>query len=70
MSEVSNEQASELYGTWVKVVLEFQYITAESFTNPADMLPALSGLAHSLNRRFQDEYCAGHWKKNLLTSLM
>lgn len=70
MSEVNNEQTSVLYGTWAKVVREYQYITAQSFTNPSDLLPALSGLAHCFNRRFQDEYCAGHWKKNLLTSLM
>lgn len=50
-----NKQTSVSYGTWSKVVHEFEYITAESFTNPSDLLPALSGLAHCFNRRFQDE---------------
>lgn len=71
MSDINNTQTSVLYHTWlIRVVSEFMYITAESFTDPSDLLPALSGLAHCFNRRFQDEYCAGHWKQAPLTSFM
>lgn len=70
MSDLNKKEPSVLYGTWLQVVSEFMDITAESFTNPTDLLPAISGLAHYFNRWFQDEYCAGHWKKELLLSLM
>lgn len=70
MSEITNLRTSKLYEMWSKVVREFMYITAESFTEPSDILPALSGLAHGFNRQFRDDYCAGHWKKNLFISLM
>lgn len=64
----SDNGCSHFY--WTKVLDEYRSITVESFTQPTDLLPALSGLAAYFGSRIKDRYCAGHWHKDLYRSLM
>ena len=41
-----------------------------SLTKDFDVLPALSGLARVFQHVLKDEYCAGLWKKDILSTLM
>ncbi|KAH7350621.1 heterokaryon incompatibility protein-domain-containing protein [Rhexocercosporidium sp. MPI-PUGE-AT-0058] len=55
------------YDKWWEIVE--QYMT-RSLTKDFDVLPALSGLARAFEPVVKDEYLAGHWKKDLMASLM
>lgn len=70
ISTVREAENKDLYGYWSKLLDEFKGITVASFTQPTDLLPALSGLAAYFGGRLRDEYCAGHWYKDLHNSLM
>lgn len=54
---------------WVSILKRYSQFTASSFTNPTDLLPALSGLARLFGNRLQTEYIAGHWVDRLHYSL-
>lgn len=54
---------------WVSVLKRYSQFTAASFTNPTDLLPALSGLARLFGNILQTEYIAGHWVDRLHYSL-
>ena len=56
-----------LYSRWFAVVKDF---TGRSLTVKKDELPALSGLAAAFNNHFNDQYCAGLWKEDLLRELL
>ncbi|KAI1867240.1 uncharacterized protein JN550_007292 [Neoarthrinium moseri] len=64
---VRNNQ--ELYDKWGDILKSFSQIDEESFTHATDLLPSLSGLASLFAGLLQDEYYAGHWGKDLATSL-
>lgn len=70
ISTVREAETNELYGYWSKLLDEFKSITVASFTQPKDLLPALSGLAAYFGGRLRDKYCAGHWCNDLHNSLM
>lgn len=70
ISTVREADTKELHGYWSELLDEFKGITVASFTQPTDLLPALSGLAAYFGGRLKDEYCAGHWYKDLHNSLM
>lgn len=52
---------------WLSVVGAF---SIANLTNSTDKLPALSGLAKHVQKLMQDEYVAGHWKRNLAHQLL
>lgn len=64
----SGNKSSHFY--WTKLLDKYQTITVESFTQPTDLLPTLSGLAAYFGNRTKDRYCAGHWHQDLYRSLM
>lgn len=66
----SLQSKSELHGAWEHVVLRYANFTNASFTNPRDVLPALSGLARLFGNILQEKYVAGHWVDRLHLSLM
>lgn len=70
ISTVREANTNELYAYWSRLLDEYKIITVDSFTQPTDLLPALSGLAAYFGGRLKDEYCAGHWYKDLHNSLM
>ncbi|KAK0108108.1 hypothetical protein ONS95_002930 [Cadophora gregata] len=55
------------YDRWWEIVE--QYMT-RFLTKDFDVLPALSGLARAFEPVLKDRYLAGHWKKDLMPSLM
>lgn len=69
-SVTSFQSYDELHRGWEKILHRYSAFTASSFTNPTDLLPALSGLARLFGNILQDEYLAGHWAENLHCSLM
>lgn len=70
ISEVREAETKTLYVYWAQLLDEIKHITPDTFTEPTDILPALSGLAAYFGGRLKDSYCAGHWHKDLHTSLM
>jgi hypothetical protein len=55
------------YDKWWEIVEQFM---TRSLTKDFDALPALSGLARAFQPVLKDEYLAGHWKKDIMASLM
>jgi hypothetical protein len=68
---VSEQKLGEwdLYDAWDDILASYGCYTRSSFTKPEDLLPALSGLAALFNKYLQDDYLAGHWRKDLPRSL-
>ena len=58
-----------IYEEWGDVLSAYSPYKTGSFTNPTDVLPALSGLAQLFHSRLNDDYYAGHWRRNLYQSL-
>lgn len=57
------------YDAWGRLMLYYARFNRFSFTRPADVLPALAGLARIYGNALQDHYLAGHWQRRLHTSL-
>jgi hypothetical protein len=55
------------YDKWNDIAEQFM---CRSLTKDFDALPALSGLARVFQHILKDEYCAGLWKKDILSTLM
>lgn len=55
------------YGGWSEIVMRY---SSRNLTKTSDKLPALSGLAHEYQARWEDEYCAGLWRRDLWKSLL
>jgi hypothetical protein len=55
------------YDKWNDIAEQFM---CRSLTKDFDALPALSGLARVFQHVLKDEYCAGLWKKDILSALM
>jgi hypothetical protein len=55
------------YDKWNNIAEQFM---CRSLTKDFDALPALSGLARVFQHVLNDEYCAGLWKKDILSTLM
>ena len=55
------------YDKWNDIAEQFM---CRSLTKDFDVLPALSGLARVFQHVLKDEYCAGLWKKDILSTLM
>lgn len=70
ISKVREAETKILYAYWTQLLDEIKHITPDSFTKSTDLLPALSGLAAYFGGRLEDNYCAGHWHKDLHNSLM
>lgn len=60
----------QLHRAWEDVLRRYSAFTTSSFTNPTDVLPALSGLARKFGSRLSGEYVAGHWKNRLHRTLL
>lgn len=56
----------DLHHMWEEVAIRYSRFTESSFTNPADVLPALSGLARLFGDKLQAKYVAGHWADDSL----
>lgn len=69
-SVTSFQSYDELHRAWENILHRYSAFTTSSFTNPTDLLPALSGLARLFGTILQDEYLAGHWAESLHCSLM
>lgn len=69
-SVTSLQSNGELHRAWENVVHRYSAFTTPSFTNPMDVLPALSGLARLFGNMLQVEYVAGYWMERLHCSLM
>ncbi|KAL9088433.1 MAG: hypothetical protein Q9165_006157 [Trypethelium subeluteriae] len=63
----SQEGFDELTETWKNVLRAY---SSRAATDPGDKLPALSGLAHSLEDRMGSRYLAGLWDRNLVNDLL
>lgn len=63
------DEASRLK-SWEKAMKGYADFDETSFTQPTDLLPALSGLAKLYGDELQDRYHAGHWQRSLHTSLV
>ena len=55
------------YDKWNDIAEQFM---CRSLTKDFDALPALSGLARVFQGFLKDEYCAGLWKRDILSTLM
>lgn len=66
----SLESKDEFHQTWANVLRRYAAFTKSSFTNPTDVLPALSGLAKVFGNKLQTQYIAGHWVDRLHLSLL
>ncbi len=51
---------------WLQIICNY---SSRQLTNPADVLPALSGLADEFHRATGDTYVAGLWKMDLIQGL-
>lgn len=68
---VSSLQSNhDLHRAWRDVLCRYSAFTTSSFTNPADALPALSGLARLFGKVLQVNYFAGHWADKLHCTLL
>ncbi|VBB77973.1 Putative protein of unknown function [Podospora comata] len=83
--ERPNDQSSrvELLNLWLYLIQKYGEMSTDSFTNPLDVLPAISGLAAVYHRylakssssqassiRLNPEYIAGYWQQDLTRSLL
>lgn len=55
------------FATWQQAVSDY---TQRQLTEPADKLPAFSGLAEAFSRLRNDQYLAGLWRRRLVHDLM
>ncbi|KAF2130270.1 HET-domain-containing protein [Dothidotthia symphoricarpi CBS 119687] len=55
------------YDKWLKIVQDY---SEKKLTYETDMFPALSGIAHIVQSRTNDEYVAGLWKGDLVAGLL
>ena len=55
-----------LWKLWKGIV---ELYSAKKLTYTSDKLVALSGIAKLMQQAFDDQYCAGLWRKNLVTQL-
>lgn len=69
-SVTSLQDTEELHEAWENVIRRYSKFTSTSFTNPTDLLPALSGLARLFGTKLRTEYVAGHWKDRLHYTLL
>ncbi len=68
---VRGKAIPELYANWSGGCMsQFTEINKDSFTHPTDLLPAIAGIASVFSEHLQDDYCAGHWRKDLHIDLM
>lgn len=58
---------ADLAQLWNNIVKNY---TTNKLTYTSDKLVALSGIAKLIQRKLDDQYCAGLWKKNLVTQLL
>jgi Heterokaryon incompatibility protein (HET) len=65
--ELFQQYWKDPYSGWTTVVREY---TSRNLTKETDMLPGIAGLASEFARQTRDKYCAGLWRKKLLTELM
>jgi hypothetical protein len=56
----------DLWKLWAGIV---EIYTASKLTYTSDKLVALSGIVKLMERALDDQYCAGLWRKNLVTQL-
>lgn len=54
-------------GAWFEVVRNY---SRRKLTYPLDKLPALSALAHDVEKKTHSQYLAGIWRENLVWSLL
>ncbi|KAJ0109497.1 HET-domain-containing protein [Diaporthe amygdali] len=66
----SLQSDDELHEAWEKVISRYSMFTKSAFTDPKDVLPALSGLARLFGDVLKVDYIAGHWVDRLHHSLM
>lgn len=50
-----------MHEAWDDILMSYSRFTSSSFTNPGDLLPALSGLARVFGTQLSAQYVAGHW---------
>lgn len=55
---------------WRDILCRYSAFTMSSFTNPADVLPALSGLARLFGNKLRGKYTVGHWVDKLHCTLL
>ncbi len=55
---------------WDSVLSEYSEFGENSLTKSSDILPALAGVARIFQHRLEDDYIAGHWKRDLFRNLM
>jgi len=65
---VGNSKPPNIYAFWRRSVVPTY--TRLELTKERDRLPALSAIANEIRRITQDEYLAGIWRQDLLTSLL
>lgn len=69
----SAQSKYELYSMWEDIILRYSSFGRSSFTEPTDVLPALSGLARVFGNKLQvdgHDYVAGYWKDSLHSSML
>ena len=65
--ELDGLNAEPLHRHWPEIIEKY---TDTSMTKPEDKLVAISGLARQVYSITKDGYCAGIWKKDLVTQLL
>lgn len=66
----SVQSNDELHRAWEEVMIHYSRFTTSSFTDPTDLLPALSGLARLFGEVLKVDYIAGHWVDRLHLSMV
>lgn len=66
----SLQKKDDLHQTWETAICHYTAFTPSSFTEPTDLLPALSGLARLFGDKLQEKYLAGHWADRLHLTLL
>ncbi|CAG9981159.1 unnamed protein product [Clonostachys byssicola] len=64
---VTNNIPESSYRAWNELLRGYD---TREFTNQADALPAISGLARVFNKARQDTYLAGLWRKDILRGVL
>lgn len=60
------DRKHELWKLWIRIV---DLYSAKRLTYTSDKLVALSGIAKLMEPKLDDQYCAGLWRKSLVTQL-
>jgi hypothetical protein len=67
-SQSSSElSAIDIFQTWDYIIQQY---TSRSLTFQTDKLLAVGGIASYFHRLLKDDYAAGHWRSDLLSSLL